>query len=325
MVVVTHGPFCLDGMVAAACVGRLYPSSRITPIFVHPSGVDGAIDDVARASGRAKDLWITDVTWRDPATEDRFQELIQKGWRIFWIDHHTIALEKNERRIRTLGLTGWVASDRFSAAKLVYDYMMSSRDLLGQPPARLKQFKKAVTLADDNDRWIHKFPASRKLAMTVTALGGAVAYREMMRLDSGLSYSPKMRAAFDRANRDLSQSINLARRTRIEHVMDPSDLKVVVALCHGFTSEVAEALRRDMLPGKGMAETQAVFLLYSLEDERISLRRSLSCDLNLSKLAGQFGGGGHPAAAGFDLPEARAYLQSYLLERVKGALGKQGF
>jgi len=317
-IVVSHGPFCLDGVAAAASVGRFYGESRVKPVFTHPSDVDRVIEEVTRASKEARDLWITDITWKDPKTERLFKDLVRQGWRIFWIDHHAVALEKNDRDLRAMGLTGWVATNRFSAARLAYDYLMSAGDVLSRPPADFKQFEKVVLLADDNDRWLHKLRGSRELALTVAAMGGTAAYRELLHLNAGIRYSPRMEEAYRTASRELSDSIALAMRTRLEKPAH-GGLKIVAALCKGYTSEVAEALRQALSKVSGN-DPRAIFLLYNLEDQRISLRKTPACETDLSRLAGRFGGGGHPAASGFELPEAQGYLQNFLTDRLNQAL-----
>ncbi|MEK6684193.1 MAG: hypothetical protein AABY46_05985 [Nitrospirota bacterium] len=317
--VVSHGPFCLDGIAAAACVGRFYGESSVTPVFTHPSDVDRVIEEATRASSKPQDLWIADITWKHQKTETLFKDLVRQGWRIFWIDHHTIAIEKDEAELQALGLTGWVATNQFSAARLLYDYLISAEDLLGKAPLVLKQFEKVVRLADDNDRWVHKLRGSRELALTVAALGGTVAYRELLHLNADLRYSPRMEEAHRAARRGLSDSTALAMRTRLEKTTDDG-LKIVAALCKGYTSEVAEALRQAMTTHSVRNASHAIFLLYNLEDQRISLRKTPACEVDLARLAGRFGGGGHPAAAGFELPEAQGYLQNYLADRLKQAL-----
>lgn len=317
--VVSHGPFCLDGVAAAACIGRFYGESRVTPVFTHPSDVDRVIEEATRASKEPQDLWISDITWKDQKTETLFKDLVREGWRIFWVDHHTIALEKSEEEIKSLGLTGWVATNRFSAARLLYDYLISAEALLGKAPSDFKRFEKVALLADDNDRWIHKLRGSRELALTVAALGGTVAYRELLHLKAGLRYSPRMEEAYRTASRELSDSIALAVRTRLEKTTD-NGLKIVAALCKGYTSEVAEALRQAMAKDSDRNAAPAIFLLYNLDDQRISLRRTPDCKVDLAKLSGRFGGGGHPAASGFELPEAQGYLQNFLVERLRQAL-----
>ena len=318
-IIVTHGPFCLDGITSAACVGRFYGEARTTPLFTHPSEVDRVIEEATRNSDDPRDLWIADITWKQPKTEKLFKELLHRGWRIFWVDHHSIAVEKDEKEIKALGLTGWIASRRFSAARLLYDYLISAEDLLGKAPADLKRFETVVLLADDNDRWLHQRKGSRELALTVAALGGTAAYRELLHTDPDLRYSPRMEEAFRRASRELSASIALANRTRLERTLE-NGLRIVVVICNGYTSEVADTLRRTVSPDGTTDEPAAIFILYNMEDQRISLRKTPACQIDLARLAGQFGGGGHPAAAGFELPEARNHLQNYLVERLIQAL-----
>lgn len=318
-IIVTHGPFCLDGIASAVCVGRFYGEARTTPLFTHPSEVDRVIEEATRNSNDPRDLWIADITWKQPKTEKLFKELIRQGWRIFWVDHHSIAVEKDEKEIQALGLTAWVASRRFSAARLLYDYLISAGDLLGKAPADFKRFESVVLLADDNDRWLHQRKGSRELALTVAALGGTAAYRELLHADSDLRYSPRMEEAYRRASRELSASIALANRTRMERTLE-NGLKIVVVLCNGYTSEVADTLRQTVNPDGSAEEPAALFLLYNLEDQRISLRKTPACQIDLARLAGQFGGGGHPAAAGFELPETRDFLQAHLIDRLKQAL-----
>ncbi|HEY5648518.1 MAG TPA: DHHA1 domain-containing protein [Nitrospiria bacterium] len=316
VIAVTHGPFCLDGLASAACLGRFYGPERVTPVFTHPSDVDQVLRDIGDSPQKPGDLWITDITWKKPETEEVFRNLVDKGWRIFWVDHHTAALDKTDREIKRMGLTGWVASNRYSAARLLYDYLVSSPELLGRPPAALKAFRKAVLLADDNDRWIHRFTGSRRLALTVSSLGGMPMYKELLKVSSGMKFTPRMEESYLTACRELSASVTLAKRTRLDRSLNPDGLKVITALCMGYTSEVADSLRETLEDDS----ERVIFLLFNLDDGRVSIRKTPSCQVNLSDLAGYFGGGGHPAAAGFDLPRARDHLQDYLFSRIEEAM-----
>lgn len=315
-VVVTHGPFCLDGLASAACLGRFYGPERVTPIFTHPSNVDQIIREIGDSKQRPGDLWIADITWKKPETEEVFRKMSRRGWRIFWVDHHAAAVEKTEEEIKRIGLTGWVASNRFSAARLLYDYLVSSPNLLGRPPAALKAFRKAVLLADDNDRWVHRFTASRRLALTVSSLGGMAMYKELLQLSPGVKFTPKMEEAYRTACRELSGSVALAKRTRLDKTVNRNGVRIITALCMGYTSEVADSLRKTLEDDSA----RVIFLLYNLDDGRVSIRKTPACTVNLSDLAGHFGGGGHPAAAGFDFPKASSYLQEFLFSRVEEAM-----
>ena len=314
-IVISHGPYCLDGTAAAACVGRFYGESNVTPFFTHPSNVDRVIKEVTQSSKHVQDLWIADITWKNSETEKYLNQLAKAGWRIFWADHHTIAIEKSEEDIREIGLAGWVTMDKYSAARLLFDYMVSHEDKIGKANQGLLDFQKVVLLADDNDRWVHNMSGSRELALTIAGLSGIDAYRELVHIDSDVNYSPKMLDAYRTASQELSESVALARRTIVEHEVGGFDVKIIAALCNGFPSEVPDALRKDL-------NKNVIFVLFNLKDRRISLRRSPECNVNLDRIARLFSGGGHPAAAGFDLVDKDGNVQRYLIERVEWALKK---
>jgi nanoRNase/pAp phosphatase (c-di-AMP/oligoRNAs hydrolase) len=69
------------------------------------------------------------------------------------------------------------------------------------------------------------------------------------------------------------------------------------ACCFGYSSEVAAHLYENT--------TRTVIALFDLRSQGVSLRRSPDCEVDLSKLAEQFGGGGHAAASGFMTLELR--------------------
>jgi oligoribonuclease NrnB/cAMP/cGMP phosphodiesterase (DHH superfamily) len=311
-IVISHGPYCLDGIASAACVGRFYGEVNVTPFFTHPSDVDRMIKEVTQNSKQPQDLWIADITWKNPETDQYLKQLAKDGWRIFWADHHAIAIGKREKAIKEIGLTGWAVSDKYSAARLLFDYMVSHEDKIGRANQQLLEFQKVVLLADDNDRWIHNLSGSRELALTIAALSGIDAYYELVHIDSNVNYSSKMQDAYRKASQELSESVSLAYRTKVDKKSDESEIRIVVALCNGFPSEVADRLRNDY--------KNAIFVLFNLKDLRLSLRRSPECDVNLDRLAQQFGGGGHPAAAGFGLVEKSGHFQRYLIGRIEETL-----
>jgi nanoRNase/pAp phosphatase (c-di-AMP/oligoRNAs hydrolase) len=70
-------------------------------------------------------------------------------------------------------------------------------------------------------------------------------------------------------------------------------------------------------------EGAAVFAIYNAQGRRVSLRRSDGSEIDLATLAGAFGGGGHPAASGFDLPEIDAMIVAEVAARTATALDAQ--
>jgi nanoRNase/pAp phosphatase (c-di-AMP/oligoRNAs hydrolase) len=90
------------------------------------------------------------------------------------------------------------------------------------------------------------------------------------------------------------------------------DVTLVVAVCDGHPSEVADAWRKRT--------PRAVFALWDAKSLTVSLRRSEDCEVDLSKVAERLGGGGHAAASGCEMPELRRALAELIVPRVAEAL-----
>ena len=88
-------------------------------------------------------------------------------------------------------------------------------------------------------------------------------------------------------------------------------LMVRSACCLGYSSEVASRLYDG--------QTATIVALFDLRSLGVSLRRSPDCVVDLSVLAQNFGGGGHPAAAGFAINE----LKRAPAERLAEILGER--
>jgi nanoRNase/pAp phosphatase (c-di-AMP/oligoRNAs hydrolase) len=102
----------------------------------------------------------------------------------------------------------------------------------------------------------------------------------------------------------------VAERSRGERRV--GDVTLVVAVCDGHPSEVADAW--------GKVAKQTVFALYDGKSLAVSLRRSPDCTVDLSHIAAALGGGGHAAAAGCELPDLRTTLAGLIADRVSEPL-----
>src|ERR1044071_7168378 len=92
--VVSHGPNCLDGTTAAVAVARHHEGAEGRPLFAGNSESAGVRRGLAPSPGRDTELWITDISWRQPETDAHLRALAAAGVRIYWIDHHRTALER---------------------------------------------------------------------------------------------------------------------------------------------------------------------------------------------------------------------------------------
>ena len=300
--IVSHGPHCLDGVAAAVAVARYHEGrADVDARFAGNSEIDAMLQSFAPAQGRDAELWITDISWRDPATDRHLRGLVAAGLRIYWIDHHRTALERVRAGLLDVPFADRVLSEEFAASRLVYEYLRAR----GDAPTGFARLAPLIAMADDNDRWLHRIPGSRELAWTVRTLGED-AYEDLLRVDENVTYTPRMEAARARVEAEIARSFAVAEASRVERRL--GSVTLVAALCDGHPSEIADAW--------GKRTPNAVFALYDAKSLAVSLRRSPDCTVDLSHVAAALGGGGHAAAAGCEVPELRTLLAEAVATRV---------
>ncbi len=293
--IVSHGPYCLDGVAAAVAVARYRSGAIITPHF---SGNE-KINEVLRSIGpdaapAGSELWITDISWTAKETDEHLRALAAHGVKILWFDHHRTALKRYAAGDINVPFTAHVVSEEFSAARLVYQYLEEQLAAARRTNPRFAEFRQAVAMADDNDRWIHAIPGSRELAWTIRTLGtdeqSLVGYEALLEVDAAVTYTPAMCEAYARTAKEIEESFALAEKSRFDLPLPGTPYTLVTALCDGYASEIGDAW--------GKKATQTILAFYDLAGEGVSLRRSPDCQVDLSQIAQFFGGGGHAAAAG---------------------------
>ena len=112
--IVSHGPYCLDGVTAAVAVARYRAGATIVPHF---SGND-RINEILRSIGPdaappGSELWITDISWTEKATDDHLRNLAARGVALRWFDHHRTALKR------------YAAGEPISISELLYPLMQA--------------------------------------------------------------------------------------------------------------------------------------------------------------------------------------------------------
>jgi oligoribonuclease NrnB/cAMP/cGMP phosphodiesterase (DHH superfamily) len=290
--VVSHGPHCLDGVTAAVVVSRYRRGATVLPRFSSNAEIDQTLRELScEASDGEHEVWITDISWTDPAVDRHLQSLLDRGVRVYWIDHHRSALRRAARGEVKVDLTARVLSEAFAASRLVYDFVCDRARSEGGASPVLTKLQRLVAMADDNDRWVHAIQGSRDLALVVGAMQGTEAYDDLMRIDASVTFTPRMQAALERARSEIKHSLTLAEGSRVERQIDAAKVRLVVAVCDGYPSEVAAHWGT-------LASEETVFALYDMRSQSVSLRRSPDCRLDLSRIAQHLGGGGHAAAAG---------------------------
>jgi DHH family putative phosphoesterase len=122
--------------------------------------------------------------------------------------------------------------------------------------------------------------------------------------------SRKLKAALEIGRSAMDKSLEVANATLVERPLG-NGLRVRSACCIGYSSEVASKLYEG--------QSRTIIALFDLRSLGVSLRRSADCAVDLSELARYFGGGGHPAAAGFAVDE----LKRAPAERLAQLLGER--
>src|SRR5216684_750655 len=314
--IVSHGPYCLDGVAAAVAVARYRSGATIIPHFSGNDYINQVIRSIdPDAAPAGSELWITDISWTETETDAHLRDLATHGVKIYWFDHHRTALKRYAAGEIDVPFTDQVVSEKASAARLVYEHLEQQTSTSGQRNETFDAFSPVVAMADDNDRWIHAIPGSRELALTIRTLGAdresLEGYQALLKIDAAVTYTPAMHAAYEKATREIQASFDVAAKSRVSLAVPGTPYTLVAAICEGHPSEIGDAW--------GKTATQTVFAFYDLKGEGVSLRRSLDCQVDLSQLAQFFGGGGHPAAAGCRPPDLHRLFAQELARLLSGA------
>ena len=312
--VVSHGPNCLDGLTCAVVAARYFGGRRYEPIFAS----NREIDDVLRAYDPShpddEELWITDISWRDSSTDLHLDSLAARGLHVYWVDHHKTAIDRRAEGKLNVRFTGFVLDDSYSACRLLFNYLRSRAAERGESKPELLALEKLVLLADDVDRWILAVPGSRELGLAMRAMPQQEAYRALLAMDADLTYAPAIENALRRVQEELKRTFALADETQLVNALPSRGLTVVAAECVDYAGEVADRWSKSF--------ERAVFALYDHRSAGISFRRTPDCTVDLSRLAGAFGGGGHPAAAGCQIATTGTHRASEIARRVLEALAR---
>ena len=307
--VISHGPHCLDGVAAAVAVARYHVEVKTIPHFATNIQINEVIRSISPDSlPPGAEVWITDISWTEKETDAHLRQLAARGVKIYWFDHHRTAVERYQSGEMDVPFTDLVVKEEYAASRLVYEYLQEKLEAEGHCNAAFTDLRRLVKMADDNDRWIHEVAGSHKLALTIRAMAtdqeSLDAYYALLHIDEQVTYTPKMREAYERATKERQASLELAEKSRVTLPIEGTDFTVVAALCDGYPSDVADLWGRNA--------KRTVFALYDAKSLAVSLRRSPDCTADLSRIAQAFGGGGHPAASGCHIAELHRKLAEEL-------------
>lgn len=293
--VVSHGPGCLDGLVSAVVLARSLETVELTFDFPAPRDIDFTLRNFSPRQPQNSELWVTDISWSAPETNEHLASLVDQGLSLFWMDHHKSALDRIKRDGMGVEPTEYVLDMERAGCRIVWDFLAARTRPGSEAAEELAELRPLVMLADDVDRWILEVSGSRDIALAISAMQQDQAFDALMEIDADLRWTRSVKSAMARVRKEIALSVELAESTQIVSDDANADVLVVAAECIGYSGEVAERWKAQF--------PRTVFALLDRRAQAVSLRRSTDCPVDLSELAASFGGGGHAAAAGFDLAQ----------------------
>ncbi len=226
------------------------------------------LDLIASIRGNGDTLSISDIGYQK-GCESALRRISEAGWRIEWRDHHRWNREEEEA---ARGIAGHLTVDPSTCACGI-----CARELM---PGDEKAGSVARVVCD-YDLWRNEDPRSRVLGLILQRHENRVYVRD--RLVEGVFSDPKIEKEHRSIRRDMERAM---KRSLRRATVQEGKYRVVFAPMSGYPTETAAFLR-----GQLNSEIEVIIS----PNGRFSIR---SVPPISHLIAREFGGGGHPNAAG---------------------------
>ena len=228
--VVSHGPSCLDGVMAAAAIKRFFADERVITMLAANGDSDRVIQNL-RAKGGDDEIWITDLSWNSTKTAEHLTNLVRNGARLYWIDHHRTAVARASAPEFDVPFTGRLLSEEFSAARLAFNYLKDLAQERGDSRASPSSRSSSRSSRSPTTTTVgfHQVPESADWALAVQTLGGVDSFREIAKLTEPVM-SRRMRLALEAGKKAMNKSLELANATMVERPLG-NGLRIRTACC----------------------------------------------------------------------------------------------
>jgi uncharacterized protein len=271
--------------------------------------VDRFLDKLTDRMKKEDHLFITDLSLNEDMTE-KVNQFVLDGGKVQLIDHHKTALHFNDFS------WGYVkvedeAGRLTSAASLVYEYLVQEEHL-----SRNGALDEFVELVRQYDTWewdIHKnFKAKNLNDLFFMVSIEEFEERILPRLQAGeqFEYDDFEQKLLEMEEDKIERYIRRKRREIVQ--IQTNDLYGGVVHAESYHSELGNEL------GKEYSHLDYIAIL-NLGGKKISFR-TIHDNVDVSAIAGEFGGGGHAKAAGCSMnSEAyRRYIeQAFPLDPIR--------
>ncbi len=240
----------------------------VTTIFCSVGSFPQALDAVAAVNGNGTVLSISDLG-HQPGIENKIQKVQEAGWEIEWRDHHRWSDQD-------------VASVQQYCSLLRIDTStcacgICARDLLPDDPVA----REVAQVVCDYDLWKHEDPRSAVLGVVLQRWKNRDYVRD--RLAEGILTDRRIEEEYREIVTEMEEEIAKSIR---KAVVLGTKYRIAFAPLFGYPSETAARMRKEL--------STDIEVLIS-RGGRFSLR---SVPPISHLIAREYGGGGHPNAAG---------------------------
>ncbi len=256
-----HGQ-CTDGSAAAAIIQYKYPDAQCFPM---------QHGDPIPASVKNKILFIVDFSF----DLETLKRLKSEAKEVYWYDHHKTALPTHQA-------LGWG----------VLDLSESGASLTWKQEFPARPVPQIIRYVKDKDLWEWKLPSSREVSMALREFDeihspGSETWKRWIEGVDDREFSRLIELGSISLN---SQRLRIVNGAKLGFEVDFHGHKTLAVNWILESSEMGEYIYKDL------GYEIALIFSYTGSHWSFSLR---SNKVDISQIALQYGGGGHPGASGF--------------------------
>lgn len=282
----------LDGVSSAVLASEVaYAKNGTPPDEVFFADYDDAREIIARAAIGADELWILDLSIKDPGLSAFFSHIPKS--RVYFFDHHVSTRPTTQ---------AW--SDKATiffddtGSKCTADLVYANAKKIAPNFSKTKEMTQLVAATHSQDLWIRDVREGSLLSDCVAVLGANAVYRELLESPRSAfeeNFPPKFQEAVVASDARRAASLDMARKTMVKNPVRGAQIGYALGL--GYESETADAIL-----GEGGVQYVVLFnILRGSASIRSRPEVVASVGIGCNEFASLFGGGGHPCAAGFSL------------------------
>ncbi|KOO47592.1 DHH family phosphoesterase [Priestia koreensis] len=310
----------LDGISPAILAKLAFKDRDFEASCVGVKHIDQVVSEFLEAHEETDiDLYITDISVNDEVAA-LLQERIEKGQKVTLLDHHASALPLAEKYEWAHIVPTYEDGTKTAATTLFYDYLVEN-DYLAKTAA-LDDYVELVRQFDTWD-WFEKDNQRAKQLNNLYYLISRDEFQDTIleTLEASLQDESVTAFAFSERHQILLE----VEEKKIEKYLHDKEKQLIKASVnlHGTEYYVGVVFAENYQSELGnylcLQHDDINFsVLVDMGRQKMGLR-TVKDEYNLSKIAGELGGGGHPRASGCSLtPEAfELFVQNLLFKEAE--------